>query len=93
MTKVFIVGSAGTTGLRLRQRLGAMADVELLESDEAKRKDPDEQKRLFKLADFVFRLVGEAGDDGAAMNQRGEAPWAPRDRRPNAPPPRASMTA
>ena len=47
MKKVIIVGSAGTTVLRLRQRLGAMADVELLEIDEAKLKDPDEQKRLF----------------------------------------------
>ena len=69
MTKVFIVGSAGTTGLRLRQRLGAMADVELLEIDEAKRKDPDEQKRLFKMADFVFLCLP---DDAA----RATAPFA-----------------
>ena len=68
MDKVFIAGSAGTTGLRLRQRLEAMPDVALLEIDEAKRKDPDEQKRLFQKADFVFLcLPDDAARETAAF--------------------------
>ena len=69
MDKVFIAGSAGTTGLRLRQRLSEMPDVGLLEIDEEKRKDPDEQKRLFQKADFVFLCLP---DDAA----RETAPFA-----------------
>lgn len=54
MDKVFIIGGAGTTGLRLQSRLAQMPDVALLSIAEEKRKDPAEQKRLMTLSDFVF---------------------------------------
>ena len=54
MTKVFIVGSEGTTGLRLHSRMKERSDLELLEIDAELRKDPAEIKRLIEKADFVF---------------------------------------
>ena len=46
MTKVFIDGQAGTTGLRIKDRLLERDDIELLIIDEAKRKDKDEIKKF-----------------------------------------------
>ncbi len=54
MVKVFIVGSAGTAGLRLKERMSQRKDVELMEIDEALRKDKAEIMRLIGLSDFVF---------------------------------------
>ena len=38
MTKVFIDGSAGTTGLRIYERLGSRTDIELMILPEESRK-------------------------------------------------------
>ncbi len=54
MTKVFIVGSAGTTGLRLHERLSARQDVELLTIPEDVRKDPSEIRKIMAQSDFTF---------------------------------------
>ena len=54
MTKVFIVGSEGTTGLRLHSRMEERSDVELIEINSELRKDSAEIKRLIEQADFVF---------------------------------------
>ena len=40
MKKVFIDGSAGTTGLRIYERLSNRADVELMLLPDAERKNP-----------------------------------------------------
>ncbi len=54
MTKVFIDGQEGTTGLKIVERLKDRADIELLKIDEAKRKDPEERKKLINASDFTI---------------------------------------
>ncbi len=54
MTKVFIDGSAGTTGLRIRDRLAARADIELLTIDDSLRKDPSARADMLKKCDVAF---------------------------------------
>ena len=54
MKKVFIDGSAGTTGLRIYERLSARADIQLLRLPEEKRKDIAARKQMLSAADLVF---------------------------------------
>lgn len=54
MKKVFIDGSAGTTGLRIYERLSCREDVEILSLPEEKRKDPIFRKEMINQADVVF---------------------------------------
>ena len=54
MTKVFIDGSAGTTGLRIYERLSDRRDITLLTLPEESRKNTDERRRMLNLADIAF---------------------------------------
>ena len=54
MFKVFIDGEAGTTGLRIRERLSLRDDIELLTINPELRKDLNERKKLINEADIVF---------------------------------------
>jgi N-acetyl-gamma-glutamyl-phosphate reductase len=54
MAKIFIDGSAGTTGLRIKDRLQARTDVELLTLPEELRKDVTARKEIMNKADIVF---------------------------------------
>lgn len=54
MFKVFIDGEAGTTGLRIRERLSQRDDIELLTINPDLRKDLNERKKLINSADIVF---------------------------------------
>ncbi|NCB74383.1 MAG: N-acetyl-gamma-glutamyl-phosphate reductase [Clostridia bacterium] len=54
MIKVFIVGSEGTSGLRLHSRLRLRTDVELLEISPELRKDSNEIRKLIEKSDFTF---------------------------------------
>ena len=56
MKKVFIDGSAGTTGLRIRERLAARENIELLILSEELRKDPAARKEMLNQADFMIYL-------------------------------------
>ena len=54
MTNVFIDGQAGTTGLRIRERLASRGDVTLMEIPESSRKDPEVRRRYLNEADVVI---------------------------------------
>lgn len=60
MTKVFIDGSAGTTGLRINERLGGREDIELLTLPEEMRKDTEARREMLNLADIVFLCLPDA---------------------------------
>ncbi len=60
MTKVFIDGSAGTTGLRIRQRLAGRSELTLLTLPEEVRKDPAARKEAMNGADIVFLCLPDA---------------------------------
>ena len=63
MTKVFIDGSAGTTGLRIRERLESRKDLELLILPDELRKNTDARRQMLSLADIAFLCL----PDKAAM--------------------------
>ncbi len=54
MKKVFIDGSAGTTGLRIFERLENRKDIELLKLSEENRKDKSARKDAINNADIAF---------------------------------------
>lgn len=54
MTKVFIDGAEGTTGLKLAKRLESRKDIKLITIDEDERKDPQARAKRMNKADFVF---------------------------------------
>lgn len=54
MTKVFIDGKAGTTGLRIYERLEQMQDITLLTLSEEERKDPIKRKEMLNSCDVAF---------------------------------------
>lgn len=60
MKKVFIDGSAGTTGLRIHDRLNARSDLELLTLPDEQRKDPECRLLAMKQADVVFLCLPDA---------------------------------
>ena len=60
MKKVFIDGSAGTTGLRIHDRLNAREDLELLTLPDEQRKDPEWRLQAMKQADVVFLCLPDA---------------------------------
>ena len=68
MTKVFIDGSAGTTGLRIVERLESRKDLELLILTEELRKDPAARADALASADVAFLcLPDEAAKESAAL--------------------------
>ncbi len=60
MTKVFIDGSAGTTGLRIRERLSERKDISLITLPEEKRKDIEARKEALNSADIAFLCLPDA---------------------------------
>ncbi len=54
MFKVFIDGSAGTTGLRIREMLGKRTDISLISLPEQLRKDVSARKEAINASDVTF---------------------------------------
>lgn len=54
MKKVFIDGKAGTTGLRIFDRLSEREDIELISLSEEDRKNPECRKKAINSADVAF---------------------------------------
>ncbi len=68
MIKIFIDGSAGTTGLRIRERLMARRDVELIALPEEMRKDEGARREALNCADVAFLCLPDAAAvEAAAM--------------------------
>ncbi len=60
MKTVFIDGSAGTTGLRIFERLSARTDLQLMTLPEALRKDPAARKQALNSCDIAFLCLPDA---------------------------------
>ena len=60
MTKVFIDGSSGTTGLRIHERLQSRDDIELIRLEESVRKDAVCRRKALNEADIAFLCLPDA---------------------------------
>lgn len=60
MIQVFIDGSAGTTGLRIADRLATRQDISLLKLPEELRKNADARKEALHSADVAFLCLPDA---------------------------------
>ncbi len=60
MTKVFIDGQEGTTGLKIVERLKNRTDIELLKIDDEKRKDTEERRKFINASDFTILCLPDA---------------------------------
>ena len=58
--KVFIDGSAGTTGLRIVERLQKRPEIELLTISAEGRKDVNERAKVINSADLAFLCLPDA---------------------------------
>ncbi len=59
-TKIYIDGSAGTTGLRINERFQNRDDVEILRIPEELRKDTETRKQFINESDITFLCLPDA---------------------------------
>ena len=60
MTKVFIDGSQGTTGLKIESRLNSRDDIELMKIDKSMRKNIDAREQMINSADVAILCLPDA---------------------------------
>lgn len=60
MKKIFIDGKAGTTGLRIEERLGSRDDIEIITLPDELRKDPVAKKKALNEVDIAFLCLPDA---------------------------------
>ena len=71
MTKIFIDGSEGTTGLLLRDRLKDRPELTLVPIDSEKRKDISARREAMAEADLVFLCLPDAAAKESAEAAKG----------------------
>ena len=68
MKKVFIDGKAGTTGLRIYERLNERQDIEIITLSEEERKLPEARRRALNSCDIAFLcLPDDAAREAVSM--------------------------
>ncbi len=68
MKKVFIDGKAGTTGLRIYERLAERSDIEIILLSDDERKDPAARKKALNSCDVAFLcLPDDAARESVSM--------------------------
>ena len=68
MTRIFIDGAAGTTGLEIETRLSGRAEFDLLKLDDARRKDAGARRDALNAADVVILcLPDDAAREAVAL--------------------------
>ena len=66
--KIFIDGKAGTTGLRIEERLSVRDDIEIVTLPDELRKDPEAKKKVLNQVDIAFLcLPDQASKDSVAL--------------------------
>jgi N-acetyl-gamma-glutamyl-phosphate reductase len=60
LKKIFIDGSAGTTGLKIKERLSQYTDIQLITLSEEKRKDTLARKEALNNADIAFLCLPDS---------------------------------
>ena len=58
--KIFIDGKEGSTGLKIYERFAGRSDIEILQIDDEKRKDPAEKAKMINASDFTFLCLPDA---------------------------------
>ena len=66
MAKVFVDGSAGTTGLRILERLAVRSDIQLITLADEVRKDPEARRCALNEADIAILCLPDAAAVEAA---------------------------
>jgi len=70
MTKIFVDGAQGTTGLRIFERLAQRTDLTVLELPEERRKDAAARREMLHTADIAFLcLPDDAAREAVALAQ------------------------
>jgi len=68
MTRIFVDGAAGTTGLQIRERLAGRRDVETIVLPDAQRKDANARRDALNTADIVVLcLPDDAAREAVAL--------------------------